>query len=189
MAREIEVKYRVSDVAALRERLRNRRAERVGARFELNRILDSPKHTLRDFRGLLRVRSTRDEDSGKCSGCITFKGPRTPGPVKMREEIETSVGDAQAAMDFLARLGYRDFLCYEKRREIWRLANCEVCLDELPRLGWFVEIEGPSAESVMDLAKLLELPEQACETMTYVDLAIDAGTPDEDGRRSLVFGE
>jgi adenylate cyclase class IV len=55
----------------------------------------------------------------------------------------------------LGGLGLTEVFSYEKRRTAWHVADCEVVLDELPRLGWFVEVEGPSEESV--LARLADL--------------------------------
>ena len=78
-------------------------------------------------------------------------------------------------------------IVYQKRRETWRWAACEICLDELPELGWFAEIEGPDASSVARAAAQLHLHERDALEETYVELAARHGTPDETGRRRLLF--
>ena len=43
-------------------------------------------------------------------------------------------------------LGYTKRITLEKTRAIWQLDGCFVCLDELPLLGYFIEVEGPDEE-------------------------------------------
>ena len=44
----------------------------------------------------------------------------------------------------------------ETKRETWKLGEAEVVIDEWPWLEPFIEIEGPSEESVRDAAAQLE---------------------------------
>ncbi len=88
---------------------------------------------------------------------LTFKGPREPGPAKIREELELGIDDADALAQILPRLGFVEVVSYEKRRETWRLDGCEIELDELPQLGWFVEVEGPALERVQAVCDRLGL--------------------------------
>jgi adenylate cyclase class 2 len=74
---------------------------------------------------------------------MTFKGPVQGGPIKSREELEIEVNDAEEAARLLGGLGFVVILDYEKRRESWRMGDCQVELDEPPHVGLFVEIEGP----------------------------------------------
>lgn len=101
-----------------------------------------------------------DDSAGrlKASGCalrlrkygekplLTFKGPRIDDThLKIREEIETPVGDFQAMKKLLEALGLNVCFEYGKYREKFLLrldeTNVEVCVDETP-VGCFVEIEG-----------------------------------------------
>jgi adenylate cyclase class IV len=68
----------------------------------------------------------------------------------------------------LQRIGFVRVLRFEKRRETWTLEGCEVALDELPRLGRFVEIEGPSDAAVMQVRQKLALEEAPLLTSSYV---------------------
>jgi adenylate cyclase class 2 len=58
---------------------------------------------------------------------------------------------------FLAAIGYKKTLVFQKKREAWHYGGCEVALDELPFLGRFVEIEGPGARKIAAVQKKLGL--------------------------------
>ena len=77
-------------------------------------------------------------------------------------------------------------MVYEKHRETWRLERCDVCLDELPRLGWYVEIEGSDATAVGEVRRQLGLHTRPMLRETYVELAATHGFDDR-GCRRLVF--
>ena len=99
---------------------------------------------------------------------ITFKGPQQEGPYKKREEIELTVTDAAAAEALLAGLGYHRTLSFEKRRESWRLKDCLVELDELPQLGTFVEVEGPTESAVQNVLHTLGMENPPCIKTSYI---------------------
>jgi adenylate cyclase class 2 len=72
---------------------------------------------------------------------LTFKGAQQPGPVKSREEIETTMGDPAAAEAILAAIGFRQCFRSEKYREDYDIDGVVVIIDDTP-MGVFVEIEG-----------------------------------------------
>ena len=86
-------------------------------------------------RSALRVR----QDGGR--SILTFKGPVQPAAVKIREEVETSVGDGTLLMRMLGELGFHVWFRYQKYREEFALDDCIIAIDETP-VGVFVEIEG-----------------------------------------------
>jgi adenylate cyclase class 2 len=61
--------------------------------------------------------------------------------MKIREEIETAIGDAGVLLQVLEQLGFRVWFRYEKYREEYAADNVIVALDETP-VGTFVELEG-----------------------------------------------
>jgi adenylate cyclase class 2 len=185
---EIEIKIRLDDPGALRTRLGELEAVRHTRVQEINRIFDTHDRRLLAGDCGLRVRESRPLDGGRpLRPTLTFKGPRDRGPVKSRAELETTVADAKTLADILKRLGFREVIRYEKRREAWRLGDCEVCLDELPRLGWYVEIEGPGTEAVEAARRQLGLAAWPTAGETYVELAADHGDGDPAGCRLLLF--
>src|SRR5690606_38713671 len=112
--------------------------------METNLFFDTPDRSLQSADRGLRLRVNRNIDTDECSIVITHKGPRREGAFKARQETELRVGDADDAAALLEALGFVRTLTFEKRRERWELDGCGVELDELPRIGSFVEIEGSS---------------------------------------------
>lgn len=72
---------------------------------------------------------------------LTFKGPVRPGPVKIREEIETGADSAETLLAILERVAFHPAFRYEKYREEFAVPGAVVAIDETP-LGTFIEIEG-----------------------------------------------
>lgn len=157
MPLEIEAKVRCDDLDAIRQRLRDAGARRLGQVKETNIFFDTPERSLQRADRGLRLRVNRNLDTGHSTIVITHKGPRQAGPFKARQETELRVDDAEAAAALLEALGYARTLTFEKRRESWRLDECSIELDELPRVGSFVEIEGPTEAQVQAVKDRLGL--------------------------------
>lgn len=148
---EVEVKFLVADLDAVRARLLAV-AELMAPRvFERNVRLDTAGQSLLERGQLLRLRQdTRVR--------LTFKGPAAEdvaSEAKVREEIELEVGDFDRMETILGRLGFRPVQSYEKYRETFHWGEVEVVLDELP-FGDFVELEG-SEKSIKAAAAALGL--------------------------------
>lgn len=106
-----------------------------GRRLQDDCLLDTPDGFLRQRRSTLRVR----QESG--ASLLTFKGPVQPATMKLREEIETVVGDGTLMLRLLGELGFRVWFRYQKYREEFRLKDVIIAIDETP-VGTYVEIEG-----------------------------------------------
>jgi adenylate cyclase class 2 len=104
-------------------------------RLQEDALLDDARESLRNRRCVLRVRV----ESGR--SLLTFKGPVQPSPVKVREEIETVVGDGETMLHCLEQLGFGVWFRYQKYREEYALSDVIVAIDETP-IGVFVEVEG-----------------------------------------------
>jgi len=148
---ESELKFRVPGAAAhtkLRAALRRRDAHFAGRYREDNYRLNGPGKATR--RTSLRLRVL----DGGPKGVLTAKGPASfVGGVKVREETETAVSDAHAALDLFLQLGFRVAWKYPKQRAMWSLEGISVTLDVL-EFGWFVEREGP-IEKLPEMARSL----------------------------------
>ena len=172
MAIEIELKLRVESHEPVRDRLKS-----LGATFrkkvvETNRIFDRADGELRRRGCGLRLRTIVSADGSALPAKLTFKGPRQPGDLKSREEIETVVDDPQAAIELLVCLGFQTTLCYEKRRESWGCRGCIVELDEPAGLGLFIEIEGPDAGAIRAVQSDLRLEDLEPLTVSYVGMLV-----------------
>ncbi|MCX6543693.1 MAG: class IV adenylate cyclase [Acidobacteria bacterium] len=135
---EREVKLRFDTPAEARAAVVAAGATPIHARrLQQDSLLDTDAESLRRERNMLRIR--RD---GPAS-ILTFKGPVQPGPMKLREELETAVADGDRLREILDRLGLRAWFHYEKYREEFTADGVIIAVDETP-VGTFVEIEGTS---------------------------------------------
>jgi adenylate cyclase class 2 len=133
---EREVKLRFESPAAARATVLAAGATPVrGRRLQEDCLLDTAAGLLRGHRSSLRVRM----ESGRA--LLTFKGPVQPSLGKVREELETVVGDGPVLLQILEALGFRVWFRYEKYREEFAFDDVIVAIDETP-VGTFVEIEG-----------------------------------------------
>jgi adenylate cyclase class 2 len=145
---EREIKLRFDSVEQAREAvLATGASPLLGRRLQEDSLLDTEDEMLRRRRCVLRVRV----ENGKSR--ITFKGPVQPSIMKVREELETLVGDGVALLRILEELGLHVWFCYEKYREEFSHEDVTVAIDETP-VGVFVEIEG-SEQGIMSMAEAL----------------------------------
>lgn len=140
---EVEVKFLVPDLAAVRQRVLAAGGVLVRPRvYERNLRLDTAENALLQRDQLLRLR----QDTAVT---LTFKGrsleAEQGSEAKVREELEVTVSDFDTAVAIFGRLRLEPKQLYEKYREAFRLDRVEVTLDELP-YGDFVELEGAEAD-------------------------------------------
>src|SRR4026209_955768 len=133
---EREVKLRFGSVEEARDAVTSAGAAPLRCRrLQEDALLDDKAETLRKRCCALRVRV----ESGR--SLITFKGPVQVSPMKLREEIETVIGDGETMLRCFEQLGYGVWFRYQKYREEYALSDVIVAVDETP-VGVFVEIEG-----------------------------------------------
>lgn len=172
MTTETEVKIPLGeDISMLRSKLKAMRAVLVSERhFEDNYVLDFPDGRLRSQQSMLRLRYTKD-------ACfVTFKGPPESGPrFKIREELETLIGDVPIALNIFKRVGLYVWFQYQKYREEYELAAPErtdsvvhVSLDETP-VGSYVELEG-TQEGIRQAAASMGFDESQFLRASYYGL-------------------
>jgi adenylate cyclase class 2 len=119
-----------------------------GRRLQEDCLLDTADDQLRRRRCVLRVRL----EAGKT--LLTFKGPVEPATMKLREELETMVGDGVLMLRVLDQLGFHVWFRYQKYREEFAREDVTVAVDETP-VGTFVEIEG-SEDGINAMAAALQ---------------------------------
>ncbi len=145
MSTETEIKLKIKDREDFRRRLDVLAPVLLSGRhLEDNHLLDYPDGRVRAQYCMVRVRAAGEDSS------MTFKGPARPaGVFKVREELETPVGDPAAALAIFAKLGMQVWFRYQKYREEYEVGGgaagnevVRLALDETP-VGDYVEIEGP----------------------------------------------
>lgn len=128
-------------------------------RLQSDQLLDRDTDPLQHHRCTLRVRVDGDR------AFVTFKGAPRPDTMKVREEIETSVGDGVVLVELCQRLGFHVWFRYEKYREEFTRGDLVIALDESP-IGTFVELEG-STEDILQMAQDLGRPPTDFLTDSY----------------------
>lgn len=155
MFTEIEAKLRVDALEPTRTRLEALGAQCLGDYQQEDIYFDDADETLVRADRALRLRSQITDTDRQLY--LTYKGPKQASDIKVRQEIEFQVGDAQAAQAFLEALAYSAAITVRKSRQAWRYENCDIGLDHVPELGYFVEIEGPSSQCISRVQSSLSL--------------------------------
>lgn len=180
MKREIEIKFRVTDVRALGRKLRAAGFHVVTPRtHEMNTLYDLPGEVLRARKELLRIRKYGSEWT------ITHKSQGQKGRHSSRLELETKVSDGKMMDAILRGLGYAPTFRYEKFRAEWADGKGNVVVDETP-IGDFCEIEGPS-RWIDATAKKLGVTPADYITKNYATLFLDWKAETGSGTRDMIF--
>src|SRR4051812_21842079 len=145
---EREIKLRYDSVESARAAVQAAGATPLlGRRLQEDALLDTEDESLRRRRCVLRIRV----ENGKSR--ITFKGPVQPFEMKVRDELETVIGDGDLLLRVFEELGFHVWFRYEKYRQEFSHEDVIIAIDETP-VGVFVEIEG-SEHGIAGMAQTL----------------------------------
>ena len=179
---EREIKLPYDSPAAARRAVVEAGARPLRARrLQHDCLLDRDTEPLGDRRCTLRVRFEGDR------ACVTYKGAPAVSSMKVREEIETTVGDGRLLLRLLERLGFRVWFRYQKYREEFRRGDLVIAVDEAP-IGTFVELEGSEAD-ILAMAATLERPASDFVLDSYLALFRKHRVGRESTARDMLFDE
>ena len=163
---EVEIKFLVSDLQQLEEKLRNLSfREETPSTYEVNTLYDLRGQKLRRKGELLRLRNY----GGKWK--LTHKAKGKAGRHKSRGELETGVSDGEQMDSILRVLGFSPSFIYEKFRSEWNDGEGNIVLDHTP-IGDLAEIEGKS-RWIDRTARALGLSGKDYITKSYAELFFD----------------
>lgn len=157
--REIEVKLKVNDLSSLEQKLKEAGCV-LGDAVHQRDVEYSYMGLNKEFQGfeegdmMFRIRYM------KGVAILTLKKQMSNEMDNL--EYETELSDPENMHQILLALGYKYALEVKKMRRKGKLGEYEICLDEVERLGSFVELEKLTAdeanpdEVVEDLLKVLE---------------------------------
>jgi adenylate cyclase class 2 len=180
---EIEQKFANVDFAALERRLTDLGATAGEDQLEEDHYHNAPDRDFARTGEAFRLRRIGTHNF------LTFKGPRSQGPVKVRAEFEVALpaGD-QAAEDLLTLLGllgYRPTAVVRKRRRNYHLQReglaVNITLDDVHSIGCFAEVEviaekdDRSAAEAAVTALATDLGLSALEQRSYLQLVLERG--------------
>ncbi len=145
---EIEVKFLIEDLDAIREKIKAMGGKSTGRNFEKNIRFEDKEKSLISKNALLRLRKNdRNWLTYKC------EADEKDDNYKICRELEVEVSNFSTTQMILEALGYQKEQIYEKWRETFLMGEAIICLDQMP-FGNFIEIEGRKKE-IRNLAKKL----------------------------------
>lgn len=133
---EIELKTRVENLAAIRNRLQVLGALYESRVLERDSYFNAPHRDFGETDEALRIRYAGERST------VTYKGPKQQNfHLKAREELNCRVESGEAMHRIFTSLGFRPVAEVRKWREYYQFRGATVSLDEVEGLGEFVEIE------------------------------------------------
>jgi adenylate cyclase class 2 len=178
MPYEVEMKFPVTDGAALQSRLTDFGATIAAPQLEVDVYFAHPARDFAKSDEALRIRRKG------ASNFITYKGPKIDAATKTRREIDLPVAPgeqaARAWTDLIEALGFKPAGEVRKSRRKahvdWQSRSVEVSLDEVAGLGVYVELElvaeanelDPARACIRSLADALGL--EGSERRSYLEL-------------------
>ena len=134
---EIEINARVKDFSEIKKSLEEKQAVQLGAYKQIDIVFGHPKfldenNFIIDGGLSARIRQKNDEIF------VDFKEiTRATGGIEMRCESHSMEG----AKEFLEKLGFEEAFTTVNFREKYELNDFVVCLDNVEKLGKFIEVE------------------------------------------------
>ncbi|MGA2916424.1 MAG: class IV adenylate cyclase [Sedimentisphaerales bacterium] len=181
---EIELKLKVDSLEPIAQKLAQLGAEFEGDFLQTDSYYDDSEDSLVNSDRCLRIR--KHKNHGEIIE-LTYKGARENHRFKTRREIGLKVEKAEELAYIFQHLGYKEKLTFEKKRSLWDFLGCKIALDELPLLGKFVEIEGPSDLVIEDAQKRLGLEAIQHTPQSYAHLMEEAIKKTGTKKRKITF--
>jgi adenylate cyclase class 2 len=188
---EVEQKFPCQDLEQVARRVESLGGQFGPSQIQVDRYYAHPARDFAQTDEALRLRRVGEENF------ITYKGPKLDAETKTRREIELPIlsgaaGDGAFA-ELLEALGFQPVAEVRKQRRVahltWQDRAVEVTLDEVDRLGTFVELEtiatrdaelDQAREAIISLSKVLELSET--QRQSYLELLLDSVPGSRSGR-------
>jgi adenylate cyclase class 2 len=165
---EVELKSVVDDVDRRRANVERAGAVLVYAGRLEDRRWDTADRALLAKDHVLRVRTYRSDAGVRAE--LDWKGPtRREGGYKLRDELETKVGDPDALGEILTALGYEVSIAIDREFVQYDLEGTMIRFERYPRMDDLVEVEGEPADIERAIA-ILGLPRNGFNTDRLPDI-------------------
>lgn len=166
---EVELKAVVADAGATRARLVAAGATLTFAGRMEDRRYDTPdgRYARRDV--VIRLRTYRPEDGQPERAYFDWKGASSSDSgYKVRDELSTTVGDAETLAKILDRVGL--YVTREVDRTIWQytLGAAMVRFEQYPRMDVLLEVEG-SPDAIEQAIAVSGIPRSAFSDERLLD--------------------
>ena len=133
--REIELKFKIKDKDELLNRLDSLDCK-IGELIEQkDTIYVNDLNNIESLEGSVWLRVRKEQDN------IELNYKKQSSKKQESKEIEFGVDSYEKAKQFLEELGYKKWVEVNKKRRYSKYEGANICIDEVERLGNFVEIE------------------------------------------------
>lgn len=138
--REIELKFKVEDLDKFIKKIEELGCLVGNTIIQNDTIYVANLNNVESTEGSiwLRVRELNDK--------IELNYKKQSKKKSESQEIEFEVSDYEKANEFLKALGYKEWVRVNKKRRYAKYQDINICIDEVERLGSFVELEYLIAE-------------------------------------------
>lgn len=138
---EVEIKLPITDKAVIEAGLLKLDFALGHLVKESDTYFNSSVYDLREKDMALRVRKCENITTGKSSTVLTYKGPKLDDISMTRKELETEVADADVCEQILFGIGFQEMYPVRKLRQYYHYENVTACIDQVEKLGDFLELE------------------------------------------------
>jgi len=167
---EIEVKAPITNLQTIKNRIKEIGGKILFKGQQIDIYFQHPCKNFEETDEALRIRKIGEE------AYLTYKGSRIKSNLKARLEIETPIPDFNSMKKILLKLGFKPVMEIRKNRETWLIDNMRINLDEVEKLGKFIEIEVISKEieegekKILGLLKKLGIKKNEIIKKTYFEM-------------------
>ena len=142
MAREIEIKARISNPGEIRKKIFNK-AVYIGTFEKEDSYWQTDGDNISSNYG---IRIRREDfyytnGNSKKTVYVTWKTKEIRNGMEFNDEREFEVSSASVFEEFLAHLGYRKKISKKKKGSAYSWKNITAEVAEVEGLGWFIELE------------------------------------------------
>ena len=138
MPLEVEVKVRISQEQAQKVQeflVQEASIQKQGEVTETDYYFNHPCRDFSETDEALRIRESKQETT------ITYKGKKLFAETKTREEIIVPIEQPERATQLLIALGFQKVAVVFKTRQVFKAKELIITMDNVPKLGIFMEFE------------------------------------------------
>ncbi len=133
--REIELKFKVNNLNEIIEKLEDKNCKLSEKLVQYDTIYVENLSNVESTEGSIWLRVRKENDK------IELNYKKQSKNLMESEEIEFVVSSYEKANLFLKSLGYKPWVEVNKIRRNTKYKDCNICIDEVEKLGSFIELE------------------------------------------------
>ena len=168
---EVEIKAKIANKAKMMEKLEEQKAIKINTVKQTDYIYLKREvigFEITEGDPVIRIRKENDR--------IFFTLKKKAKDNISNIELETIVDDEKVWSQILVEMGYKEVVCVKKHRTNYIVEDITVCMDEVEKLGDFIEIEQmveqeeleqEARKKIEELCSILEIKKEEIENKKY----------------------